>query len=92
MTPEYAIGLLGRLIETAALLSAPVLLAGLVVGVAVALIQAVTQVHEASLSFVPKAAVMAALLLWGAPWFVERLTAFTSDVAAEMSRVGRRNP
>ena len=48
--------------------SAPVLAAGLIVGVAVSLLQAVTQVQEQSLSFIPKIAAMFAAAVITLPW------------------------
>ena len=54
MTPETVITLGQRALELATLLSAPLLLASLVVGVLISLFQAATQINEMTLSFVPK--------------------------------------
>jgi flagellar biosynthetic protein FliQ len=58
------------------LLSAPVLLAGLVVGLAISLIQAVTQIQEQTLSFVPKILVMAMVTILLAPWMARLVMEF----------------
>jgi flagellar biosynthesis protein FliQ len=91
MTPEYVVALLGRMLHLALVLSAPLLGVGLVIGVVVALLQAVTQVHEASLAFVPKAIALGALLLYLGPWFVQQMSGFTQQMTQEMSQVARRN-
>ncbi len=90
MTPDYAIAVLGRMLQLALLLSAPLLGAGLIIGVVVAIVQAVTQVHEASLSFVPKAVALGALLLYLGPWFVQQFSGFTLEMTREMAEIGRR--
>ncbi len=80
MTPEGVLEF-GRLaMEMLLKVSAPALLAALVVGLAVSLLQAVTQVNESTLSFVPKlVAVLAALALAG-PWMVGTLVAWIRQV------------
>jgi flagellar biosynthetic protein FliQ len=60
------------------LLSAPVLLAGLLVGLAVSLIQAVTQVQEQTLSFVPKTIAMAVVTIMLAPWMARLVMEFAT--------------
>jgi len=65
-----------RTLMTALLIAAPLLLVGLVVGVLVSILQAVTQIQEMTLTFVPKIVVMilaAAVLM---PWILGRITDF----------------
>lgn len=63
-------------VETAMMVSAPVLLMGLAAGVAVSIIQAATQINDAALSFIPKmAASVLALVVFG-PWMISRMAAF----------------
>ena len=90
MTPEAVVAILGRMLYLALLLAAPLLGAGLCIGVIVALVQAVTQVHEASLAFVPKAVATGALVLYLGPWFVQHMTGFCRDMTNEMAQVARR--
>lgn len=80
MTPEGVLDF-GRLAMLMLLqVSAPALLTALVVGLAVSLLQAVTQVNEATLSFVPKlVAILAALALSG-PWMVSTLVDWIRQV------------
>jgi flagellar biosynthetic protein FliQ len=89
MTVETIIGLGRDTLEIVLVLAGPILLAGLVVGVAVSLFQAVTQINEMTLTLIPKMiAVVAALAVCG-PWMLERLMSFTLTVMHELpNRVG----
>ncbi len=65
-------------IQTAMLVSAPVLIFGLVAGVAVSVFQAATQINDASLAFIPKiVAAVVALSLFGT-WMISRMAAFAT--------------
>jgi flagellar biosynthesis protein FliQ len=64
-------------IETAMMVSAPVLLLGLLAGVLVSIFQAATQINDASLAFIPKiAAVVLSLVVFG-PWMISKMVTFT---------------
>lgn len=80
MTPEYVVGLGGEAIKMVLLLSAPLLGVGLIVGLAVAILQATTQVQEMTLTFVPKIVLVLLALLAAAPWMLNRMAAFTSQL------------
>ncbi len=80
MTTDVIMGIAGETMKVTLLVSAPVLLVGLVVGLVISIFQAVTQVHEMTLAFVPKIlAVMLALLLT-APWMIDMLVGFTHNL------------
>ena len=80
MTIDFVIGLAKEAVEMTLLVSAPMLLAGLVVGLVVSIFQAVTQIQEMTLTFIPKIlAVMGALLL-SFPWMLETLVSFTAKL------------
>ena len=86
-------GLLLHVFTTSAILaakiSAPVLLAALVVGLAISLFQALTQINESTLAFLPKVVVMSLVLWLTMPWMVRQLVSFTSFVfqlASETTR------
>ena len=70
-------------IYTLLIVSAPVMLVGLVVGVAVSLLQALTQIQEQTLAFVPKILAIFVSLLIALPFMAERLH-------AEMLRIASR--
>ena len=63
-------------VNVAMRLSAPPLLLCLLVGVTVAILQAVTQIHEQSISFVMKMIVVISLLLIGGDWMLQTLVEF----------------
>ena len=80
MTPELVVQLARRSFEATLLLSAPLLLFSLVVGLAVSIFQAVTSVNEATLSFVPKiVAVMVAMIIFF-PWMISYMSDFTREI------------
>lgn len=60
--------------------SAPILLIGLVVGLLIALFQAVTQLQEQTLTFVPKIAAMIVAASIFIPWISDRMVAFTQTM------------
>ncbi len=67
----------------------PILVATLLVGLAVSVFQAATQINEATLSFVPKLLVVAAILVIVGPGMADRLVAFTRLVFQTASQVAR---
>ena len=62
------------------LLSAPILVAGLIVGVLASLVQALTQVQEQTLSFIPKIVAMFAVAILTLPWMGAHLIDFAEDL------------
>lgn len=66
----------------------PVLLAGLLVGVVISLIQAVTQIQEMTLSFIPKMLVTFALTIWLLPFMMSALGGFTKSLADRIVQIG----
>jgi flagellar biosynthesis protein FliQ len=80
MTPEFFVDLTTRTLQTAILLAAPPLLAGLIVGVAVSIFQAITQMQEQTLVLVPKILAVALVLLLCLPWMLQVLLTFTTTL------------
>lgn len=68
----------------AAKLAAPVLVTALVVGLAISLLQSITQLQEATLSFVPKAAAVAIALIVCGHWMISEMVSFTNDLFAKI--------
>lgn len=80
MTPEAVLAYGRTAMEMLVLVCAPVLIVALVVGLAVSLFQAVTQINEATLSFLPKLlAVLMALAIAG-PWMMSQLVDWIRQV------------
>lgn len=80
MTPELVITIGKSALETAILISAPLLLLSLVVGILISIFQAVTQINEATLTFVPKILVTFLALLIFFPWMLRIMLGFTSTL------------
>lgn len=80
MTPEFIVGFGKEVIWVTLLVSGPMLLFGLIVGLLVSVFQAVTQVHEMTLTFIPKIlAVMVALVIFF-PWMMSVMLNFTEKL------------
>ena len=77
MTPETVITQSRYALELVLLLSAPLLLTALVVGVLVGVFQAATQINEMTLSFIPKLVAMAVVMLMAGPWMLHMLIEYT---------------
>lgn len=89
MTEEYVLHVAYQMFYTALLLSAPVLLAGLIVGVVVGMLQAVTQVHEMTLTFVPKILAAVVALIVFMPWMLRTLIGFTLRLYTQLPMLSR---
>ena len=77
MTPETVMTIGQRALEITILLSMPLLLAALVIGLLVGVFQAATQINEMTLSFIPKLLAMAAVLALTGPWMLRTLVEYT---------------
>lgn len=85
MTPDFAINICKKAVETILLVSAPMLLAGMIIGLLVSIFQAATQINEQTLSFIPKiVAVFLTMLIFG-PWIIRIVTAFTIGIFDSMA-------
>jgi len=80
MTDAAVLDVAQKALSLAFMICLPVLGFGLVVGLAVAVFQAATQIHEMTLTFIPKiTAVGVALVIFG-PWMMNRLVSFTTGL------------
>ena len=80
MEPQQAIDLGSAAVMLAVLLAAPVLLVGMVVGLLISIVQAVTQLQDQTLSFVPKLAAMAAAAMFFLPWLTQQTVDYAERV------------
>lgn len=80
MGEEFVLGLGQEALKVTIFLAAPMLIVALVVGIAVSLMQAVTQINEATLTFIPKIVAIAIVLVVTGPWMIETLTHYTTDL------------
>ncbi len=81
---------LGRhTLETALLLSAPILLTCLVVGVVVTLLQAVTSIRDMTLTIVPKLLAVGVVMLIFGSWMLGVILKFTNEIFGHVQNIGR---
>ena len=80
MTAEFLTGFFFEAIKTAILLAAPMLLAGLLVGLLVSIFQAATSINEMTLTFIPKMLAVVCALLFFFPWMMQTMLTFTTDL------------
>ena len=84
MSPEFITGYFILAIKTAVLLAAPMLVAGLVIGVLVSMFQAATQINEMTLVFVPKILGVAVVLLVFFPLMLNLIVVFTENLFKDL--------
>jgi len=80
MDPSSALDLMRNAIWTSLMIGAPVLLAGLGVGLLIGLFQALTQVQEQTVSFVPKIVAMVITLSLTLPWLITRMLEYSNEL------------
>jgi flagellar biosynthetic protein FliQ len=78
MTPEFVVNFAQEAIKVTIFVSMPMLVLGLIVGLAISIFQAVTQIQEMTLTFVPKILIVLVALLVFASWMLEQLMNFTT--------------
>jgi len=69
----------------------PIMLAGLLTGVTVSMIQTVTQIQEMSLTFIPKMVVVFGITIWLLPFMLSTLGGFTHSLTDRIVQIGQEN-
>ncbi len=85
MTPEAVTEIGQMALRTTLMVAGPMLLAGMVVGLLISIVQAATQVNEMTMTFVPKIVVVFLVMVLSLPWAINHLTGFTR---AMFERIG----
>ncbi len=80
MTQQMVVFLARRMLITGLVVVGPLLLAGLGVGVSVAIFQAVTSIREMTLTMIPKILAVVGVLIWLLPWMLRVVVTYTSEV------------
>ena len=80
MNEDVVVSLAQSALELTLKIALPLLLAGLVVGLVVSVFQAVTQIQEMTLAFIPKILVTALVLVVAGPWMLNELLGYTEDL------------
>lgn len=89
MTVEQVVDLGQRALQLIVMLSAPVLVAGMVTGLAVSVFQAVTSIQEATLTFVPKLLAVFVALVVCLPWMMDLAVRFAADLLGNLGHFAR---
>ena len=84
MTTDQVISLCVSAMELAIKIAMPLLLVGLVIGLLVSIFQAVTQIQEQTLSFIPKIAGLAVVLVVAGPWMLGELLTWTEELYGQI--------
>ena len=80
MTPQEVMVIGQEAVYIAMLISAPLLLTALAVGLAVSVVQAATQINEMTLSFIPKLIAIFAVMIIAGPWMLAMLTDYMTRI------------
>ena len=89
MSPDYVLDIGKQALLLVLILSAPMLLLGLAVGVLISILQSVTQIQEMTLTFVPKIVATVLALIFFGPWMLRMLMAFTIQIYAKLPELSR---
>ena len=89
MTEEVVMSLGSEAIKTIIYIAGPMLLAAMVIGIMVSVLQAITQINESTLTFIPKMVAVVLVLVVMAPWMLEVLQTYTSQVITSAGELVR---
>ncbi len=84
MRADLALHLLSDMLWNGLLIFAPLMAVTLVVGLLISVVQVVTQVQEASLTFIPKIIAAVVVLVICGPWMLKRLVAYSVNLIANI--------
>jgi flagellar biosynthetic protein FliQ len=80
MDAQDAVYLGQQAIVTTLIVAAPLLIVGMLVGLAIGLLQALTQVQDQTIAFVPKLVAMVLVLMLSLPWLLQRMLEYSTSV------------
>lgn len=89
MNEDIVIQLGQDAMKTLAMISAPLLLSTLVIGLIISIFQALTQINENTLTFVPKMAVIAIVIILAGPWMLDTMSTYTINLFENIAIVVR---
>ncbi len=84
MSPETVITISQQALNIMVLLSAPMLLSALAIGLLIGMLQAATQINEMTLSFIPKLGILVGVLWITGPWMLEVITSYTVTLISDI--------
>ena len=80
MTEDLVMNIAAEAIKTTIYLAGPLLFAAMAIGIIVSVLQAITQINESTLTFIPKMAAVILVLMVMAPWMLETLQTYATQV------------
>jgi flagellar biosynthetic protein FliQ len=80
MSEELLLTLAKQSLQTLVWVSAPMLIAGMIIGVTISILQVITSIQDATLAFVPRALVVFTVFLLTIPWVVHKMVAYTTNL------------
>ena len=89
MSEALILGVVRQALETAVIVTLPMLLAGLIAGVLVSIFQTVTSIQDNVLAFIPRAAAIFAVFAFTFPWMLRVLSGFTRDLIVRLPELIR---
>lgn len=87
MNNDFVLEITNQAVKVCLMLAAPMLIGALVIGILVSLFQAVTQINEQTLSFIPKILVIIVAMVVFSPWMMETMTSFTRELIINIPTV-----
>ena len=89
MNESMVLELASNALQITLMITLPIVGTSLIVGVLIGIFQAATQIHEATLSFVPKLLVLFLLLALLGPWMLQSLTQYTQTLLTSLPALAR---
>ena len=89
MSEAVAIGIMRQAIETAVIVTLPLLLAGLIAGVLVSIFQTITSIQDNVLAFIPRAAAIFVVFAITFPWMLRILSGFATNLIRRLPELAR---
>lgn len=89
MTEDIILNLGQEALKTTGLVAGPILVTTLIVGLIVSVFQALTQINEATLTFIPKILVVALVLILAGPWMVDVMTNYSVNLFESIASLVR---
>lgn len=89
MSEALVLGIVREAIETAVIVSLPMLLVGLLVGIAVSVLQTVTSIQDNILAFIPRAAAIFLVFAFTFPWMLRIVTGFAAALVRRLPELVR---
>jgi flagellar biosynthetic protein FliQ len=89
MTEEMVMSIGAEAIKTTIYLAGPMLFAAMAIGIVVSVLQAITQINESTLTFIPKMVAVILVLVVMAPWMLEVMQSYAVHVISSAGDIGR---